>query len=30
LLRIPLKVTGHSGDRDRSSHRCLTGVVFVS
>ena len=29
-LRIPLKVTSHSGDRDRSSHRLLTGGVFVS
>lgn len=30
LLRIPLNVTGYSGDRDCPFHPVLTGGVFVS
>ena len=29
-LRIPTKMTARSDDRDRSSHRFLTGGVFVT
>jgi hypothetical protein len=29
-MRIPAKMTGHSGEDDRSAHRSGTGVVFLS
>jgi hypothetical protein len=29
-LRIPAKLAAHSDDRDRSIHRFLTGMVFLS